>query len=181
MTFETKPVFLIVFPLFSWFTGCFEQVADVANPKGYDSHQLSFQYPRNWQISEDTFTPQVHNLFVESPGDALVIIQCYNSGTTQDLKAFSESFSENARTETPLGEFSDSNFRTLSKEAGYDWIQEEFEISLLGESIPHKRIFGTKKINIRQVLLIFQVAIEDYLKAEPGLNLIRDTLGPSPE
>jgi hypothetical protein len=181
MKFKEKHLLLSIFLLFWCFAGCFEQTADISIPKGYHSNQISFKYPKNWEITQDNYTPAVHNLFVETAGDALVILQSYQSDLAEDLesfsKSFSKSFSESSRTDTPIGEASlGHKFEIIPREAGYEWIREQFEISLLGVSVPHRRIYGTKKIADRQIFLIFQVATEDYSKAEPGFRLIRDTL-----
>jgi hypothetical protein len=55
-------------------------------------------------------------------------------------------------------------------------MQEKWELTILGVSVPFQRIYGTKKIADRQVFIIFQVAEEDYSKAVPGFHLIRDSL-----
>jgi hypothetical protein len=59
---------------------------------------------------------------------------------------------------------------------GYEWILENFTIDLLGESIPHRRLYGTKELGGRKIFLIFQVASEDYAKVESGFQLIWNTL-----
>ena len=185
MKFKEKPLLLSIFLLFWCFAGCFEQTVDISIPKGYDSNQISFKYPKNWEITQDYHTPAVHNLFVKTAGDALVILQSYQSDLSEDLESFSKSFSESSRTDTPIGkaslgykreESSGHKFENIPKEGGYEWIREQFEISLLGVSVPHRRIYGTKKIADRQIFLIFQVATEDYSKTEPGFRLIRETL-----
>ncbi len=167
---------LIPLLLLSCLTACFEEAADLTNPKVYDSNQIFFKYPANWEISQDTYTPAVHNLFVETPGDALVIFQSFPANLANDLKIFSKEFSESMQEQTPIGKISNSDLKSIPKEGGFEWIEEEFEISILGESIPHKRIYGSKKIANRQIILIFQSATEDYPKAVPGFQLIRDTL-----
>ena len=177
MKFKEKHLLLSIFLLFWCFAGCFEQPVDISIPKGYDSNQISFKYPKNWEITQDYYTPAVHNLFVETAGDALVILQSYQPDLAEDLESFSKSFAESSRTDTPIGEASlGHEFENIPKEAGYEWIREQFEISLLGVSVPHRRIYGTKKIADRQIFLIFQVATEDYSKTEPGFRLIRETL-----
>ena len=64
----------------------------------------------------------------------------------------------------------------MTEASGYEWITEDFRIDLLGESIPHQRLYGTKVIRDRRVFLIFQVATEDLTKAKPGFDVIRDSL-----
>ena len=95
----------------------------------------------------------------------------------ESLTTFSKNFSEKmTQTEIPLGEISQSELKTIPKVAGFEGIEETFDISIIGISVPHKRIFLSKKIADRQVFLIYQTAIEDRLQTESGFNLIRDTL-----
>ena len=128
---------LIPLLLLSCLTACFEEAADLTNPKVYDSNQIFFKYPANWEISQDTYTPAVHNLFVETPGDALVIFQSFSANLTNDLKIFSKSFRKVCRSKLRSVRYQ-IRFKIDSKEGGFEWIEEEFEISILGESIPHK-------------------------------------------
>ena len=99
--------------LFSLLLGCFEEVADLSNPKTYNSNQIFFKYPRNWEITDDTFIPAIHNLLIETPGDALVIVQSYQADLAQDLESFSKSFSEDTLLETPVVRISQSEFEPL--------------------------------------------------------------------
>ena len=173
---------IILTLLLSFFVGCFDEAfdlteaADLTDPKEYSSNQIFFNYPKNWEISVDMSTTAIHNLFLETQGEAMVIYQSYPSDMADDLNTFSKTFSESAQTETSIGEISQSELKTIPEEAGFEGIEETFEISIFGVSVPHKRIFLSKKINDRQVFLIYQVAIEDHPKTYPGFNLIKETL-----
>ena len=132
--------------------GCVEEAADLTNPKEYNSNQIFFKYPKNWEISADTSTTAIHNLFVETQGEAMVIYQSYPSDMADDLNTFSQTFSESAQTETPIGEISQSELKTIHEEAGFEGIEETFEISIFGVSVPHKRIFLSKKISAEFII-----------------------------
>ena len=168
--------------LISFFVGCFDgdfdptEAADLTDPKEYNSNQIFFKYPKNWKISGDSFTPAIHNLFVETTGDALVIFQSYQSELAEDLETFSKSFSESHSNGNSSGGDFAIRIKNDSQEGDFEGIQETFDISILGISVPHKRIFLSKKIAERQVFLIYQAAIEDNPQTELGFNLIRDTL-----
>ena len=177
-----RPFLLLAAPLFlGLFAGCGEPQADLSTPKIHQSGGISFEYPKNWRITEDSVTPEIHYLFVETPGDALVILQSYPTGEADDLTAFSKEFSESATTEAPIGKIAKSTFSNIPDAGGYGWIVEDFEINLLGESVPHRRLYGSKEIGERLVFLILQAATEDYSKAEAGFQLIRDTLRDIPK
>ena len=59
------------------FVGCGERNAATDNPTSYSKAGLEFEYPGNWTVTEDTQQAGLRFLIVESPGDAVVIIQIY--------------------------------------------------------------------------------------------------------
>ena len=52
----------------------------------------------------------------------------------------------------------------------------EMQIPSPGESIPLKRAHETRKLVGQEVFLFLRVTSENHLKAEPGFNLIRNSL-----
>lgn len=158
------------------FAGCGEPQADISTPRTHRSGAITFDYPGNWKISDELVTPEIHSLFVETPGDAIVIFQSYPTEEAEDLPTFTKAFSSSAATGTPIGMIVGSTFSDITEADGYEWIVEDFNINLLGVSVPHRRLYGSKMIGERQAFLIFQVAIEDSAKAEAGFHLIRNSL-----
>lgn len=174
---------LCLTPLISFWSGCFDETfdlteaADLTDPQEYNSNQIFFKYPKNWEISSDSNTTAFHNIYMQTQGEAIVIYQSYPSDVAESLTTFSKDFSEKmTQTEIPLGEISKSELKAIPKVAGFEGIEETFDISIIGISVPHKRIFLSKKIADRQVFLIYQAAIEDHPQTESGFYLIRDTL-----
>ena len=196
-----KILFLLTtFSFLALFTACGEPQADLSTPQTHRSSTLGFNYPKNWKITDDTTEEEVRSLIIETPGDAIVIIQSYtivegegqsaNEGKGEsknkeeiqirELTDFAKGFAEIAAAETPIGKMENSTFANAPDVAGFKWIEEKFDITLLGESVPHRRIYGSKTIGNQEIILILQVAIEDYSKAEAGFHLIRDSLLSSP-
>ncbi len=172
-----KPPFLFTAPiLIGLLFGCGEKQPDLSNLITHQSGDIVFDYPGNWKVTDNSLTATIHNLFVETPGDAIVIIQSYPLEMAQELKSFSKDFSESASLGTPLVSINKAAFVELPKQWGYDWISEDFEIVLLGESVPHKRLYGSKEIGGRQIFLILQVPEADYQKVEKGFHLIGNSL-----
>ena len=167
---------LLIVSLLGLFTGCGEPKADLSKSKMHRSGAITFKYPTNWRISEESVAPEIHYLFIETPGDAVVIFQSFPTAEADDLPAFSKAFSNSAATEMPIGKMVGTTFADMPEADGYEWIVENFNINLFGESVPHRRFYGTKVIGDRQIFLIFQVATEDCAKAEPGFHLIRNSL-----
>jgi len=171
---------LLSLPLLALVAGCGEPHADLKKPKSHRSGAITFDYPSNWNIAEELVLPEIHNLFVKTPGNALVILQSYPTDDADSLRGFSSAFSLSAADEAPFGKVAAATLSDLPGAHGYEWIMEEFKIDLLGESVPHRRLYGTKEIGDRKVFLIFQAATEDFSKAEPGFELIRNTLRGAP-
>jgi len=172
-----KPPFLFTAPiLIGLLFGCGEKQPDLSNLITHQSGEIVFDYPGNWKVTDNSLTATIHNLFVETPGDAIVIIQSYPLEMAQELKSFSKDFSDSASLGTPLVSINKAAFSGLPKKWGYDWISEDFEIVLLGESVPHKRLYGSKEVGGRQIILILQVPEADYQKVEKGFHLIGNSL-----
>ena len=66
--------------LISFWGGCFEETfdlteaADLTDPQEYNSSQIFFKYPKNWEISADSNTTAFHNIYMQTQGEAMVII-----------------------------------------------------------------------------------------------------------
>lgn len=156
--------------------GCGEPLPDISSPKTHRSGTITFDYPGNWKVVEDLVTPAVHSLFVETPGDTLVILQSYPVEDAVDLTSFSEAFSKNAMTDSSVVKMDSSVFASLPDASGYKWVREDFNVNLFSESVPHRRLYGIKVMGDRQMVFILQVPTEDYATADAGFQLIRDTL-----
>ena len=155
--------------------GCGEPKADLSTPKTHRSGAITLDYPKHWKITGESVTPEIHSFSIETNGNALVIFQSYPSKAADDLPTFSKSFS-GAATGTPFGKIAGATFASVSEADGYEWIEENFTMSLLGESVPHRRLYGMKDIGGRRIFLIFQVASDDAEKVESGFHLIRKSL-----
>lgn len=173
MKFLNSSLTLVILSLLA---GCGEQQADLISTKSHQSGSISFSYPGNWKITEDSTVVEIQNLFVETPGEALVILQSYPVDIADNLTTFSQSFSFSAADETLIGDVSESTFTDLSNKSGFVWIEEEFHMTLFGETIPHRRLFGAKDIRSQRIFLVMQSASEDYAKVEPGYKLIWSSL-----
>jgi hypothetical protein len=156
-----------------------EEEADLSNPKTHRSGELSFAYPGNWEIGVDQVTTSFHNLFINTPGTAIVILQTYPIEFADDLKTFAGEFSESGAAFTSaLGSVKNSVLTELPSKGGYAWLREDFEmeVALLPISVPHRRLYASKDVGDRRIFLILQVAEEDYPKVGKGFGLIGDSL-----
>lgn len=151
---------------------CSEKPADLDNPKRYNKHGLEFQYPGNWEITKDSRISRVRTVFVESPGDALVIIQVYPPDLAIDLKDFVKNFSDAARDEMPVGSFSKPVFDNEVLVHGHKTINERFDTMLAGQRVPHVRLYERIVSGGTACFLVAQVADEDRSRVINGFGLV---------
>ncbi|MEO1270058.1 MAG: hypothetical protein AAFX99_18375 [Myxococcota bacterium] len=154
-------------------SGCCEQIgaeppADIQNPKTYRKGGLSFSYPGNWTITEDSEDGGIRSVFIETPGDALMTIQVYPEASAQELKDYAKAFSEKSDENMPVIDMGSSDVTPLSDEGGYTRLEETFVVSLLGVDIPHTRMYRKRACGDRVVFVMTQVADEDRDKTEAG-------------
>lgn len=154
------------------FVGCGERSAETDNPRAYNNTGLTFEYPRNWKVTEDSQQESIRNLFVESPGNALLIIQIYSADVALDIQEFAEGFAQSAKDDTPLGSVPDSVLGNVNNSGGYEILTERFSIALLGEKVPHTRTYMRKSVANRVCFIVAQVANEDRSKVTEGFELI---------
>jgi len=167
---------LAFFSLVAFFSGCGEPKADISSPKSHRSGDLVFSYPKNWKIDEDMKLEGFQTIFIETPGEAIVILQSFPKEDSQELMDYAEEFSVGAASETPIGQIVDVKLTQGPQANGYEWVTESFKVNLLGESLSHQRVYGSKDIGEKRVVLIFQVASEDAGNVQAGFDLVRDTL-----
>lgn len=160
--------------------GCGEAPADRAHPKTHRTAGLVFDYPGNWSINEPMPTKDQAFVMIESPGHALAILQCAPKELLPSLDGRAKEFSAMAEGEMPMGELVSEAPQAEPDAHGYRWLSQRFRVRLLGQTVPHRRLYGSKDLGDRSVLLIFQVSDEDAPRAMPGFELIRDSLRTEP-
>ncbi len=152
--------------------GCGERSAKTDNPRSYNKAGIAFEYPGNWEVTEDEQLAGLRYLFVETPGDAIVIIQIYSADDALEIRDFAQNFARSAQEETPFGNVSASVFSSVEKSNGYEILTERFSITLLGENVPHTRIYRRKPVDNKVCLIVAQVAVEDLSKVTMGFEQI---------
>jgi len=154
---------------------CGEPAADISKPSNYNKNGIDFSYPSNWEVTEDSQVEDVRYLFIETPGDAIVIMQLYTQENASDLQEYAEWFSSVSKEETPLAERITKNFSTVvlkTNNGSIKGVRENFSIKLVGINIPHR--IDYYRINGKQyaAYIICQSATEDLKKVAPGFALI---------
>ena len=151
---------------------CGEPSAQVGKPKLYSKDGVTFSYPGNWKVTEDSNQPDFRYIIVETPGDAIFGIHIFPEALAMGLKDYAQWYVDDMSKALPVGRITTSAFAPTRMSGGFEMIKEEFSISLLGETIPHTRHFRRKQTGSEVCYLTSQAASGDYLKASPGFDQI---------
>lgn len=157
------------------FSAC-EPAADISSPQKYAKDGLSFTYPGNWNITEDSVEDEVRTLFVETPGDAIFIVQVFAATDAVDTETLARTYSDEITAALPIGKASPGVFKPLQHKYKdgrvLDGVQENQMMEFLGEKVPHTRAYFQVTSQTRSAMLLCQVATEDLAKARPGCDQI---------
>lgn len=153
-------------------SGCGEPAADVAVSKKYHKDGIAFQHPGNWKVTEATVEEGFHHVMVETPGDALVIVQVFPADDAATLKEYADAFSAAAAEEAPFGVVSKSKFIGLDPQEGWSRTKETFIIQVLGVKVAHTRLYHARDFGHWRCFVLCQTADEDWAKVEAGFRQI---------
>ena len=84
---KIKMITILITFLFT-LIGCGERSADIKHPKSYFKNGLKFSYPGNWTITSDEGPASFRSITVETPGEAIVIIQIYDASEVTSLREY---------------------------------------------------------------------------------------------
>lgn len=159
---------------------CGSPLADVGHPVAFAKGGLQFQMPGNWKVTDDETEDGVRLLFIEEPGDALLIVQLLPSEIAEDLPVYAKNFEQAAKENVAIGTLSESVFLKRRPYGEYESLKETFSISLLGETLPHTRMYYRRTFGDTVCFLIAQVADEDRAKVFRGFKQVLGSLRYSP-
>lgn len=151
--------------------GC-ERKARTDQPRSYAKDGIRFQYPGNWEVTEDVETEGFRHLFVETPGDAILIVQVYAASDAMGLEDFARQFARTATEKTPFGKVGASTFGRVEESDGYESLTERLSISALGQRVRHTRVYRRRQFGRKVCFLIAQVADENHDKVAGGFDQI---------
>lgn len=164
-----------------------EPRADIEHPKRASADGVSFEYPGNWELEEETDEIEgivLRQLTVESPGSATAIVQLMRPPIDVDLERYSASFLQGMNEElksgwTALiaqGKATNQPVRgTLFGEAA-EGRKITMALSIAGEKMPFTIEIWAKRSATATIVLITMVPDEDAAKASPGLEQIKKSL-----
>lgn len=174
---KTKSIALYLLAILSLVSGCNQRpLADLENTKSFQSGGVSFQYPGNWKLQEEPISREFRSIHIETPQNGLMIIQTYPLDHADTLQEYVKKFSESSKAILPFGEISTSTLTPEDTWEGYNWVSEKFDITLLGETKPHYRLYRTKDANGIRLFLILQSTFHDAPMLIAGVDLISKSL-----
>lgn len=158
-------------------SACVEKPADIKNRLQYKNDGISFFYPGNWEVTEDTVVEAVRFIFIETPGDAIMKIEIYPIDQSFELKEFVELDIEALINRTPeiLNLAKDNEIaevKTSIRGIEYSGLKYELGISILGVDIPHVSEFYALHSNDNVAYLVSQVAKDDLRRVNVGFKLV---------
>lgn len=171
-----KLKYLAVLFSFLILLGCGERKADVKNAVLYNKEGVSFNLPGNWAVTEDEEDDGIRYLFVETPGDALVVIHVFaNIDEAPRLEDYADFFVQESMNNMPVGSRSRGLITEIHKTLGdkaFHGYRNAFTATFVGQEYPHTVEFFSVSSSDRSAYLTTQVADEDLPKVEKGFEQI---------
>ena len=169
-----------------------ERAPDLAQPSSYAKDDLAFSFPGNWSVTADQAESGAggssRNVVIESPGNAIVLVQLYMPPVETTAEEFSAELMKTTIQEVehlievrgvkPVTAQGSEPSAVQSVVAGVlrDGVERNFVIRVLGEPVPHRaRTFRIEDAD-SVVFLFAQASTEDWSKVAPGFDLIASTL-----
>jgi len=150
------------------------------NQLEYEKDGLSFSYPANWEVTEDTENEDIRFVFVESPGSAIIKIEVYPKEQSFKLKEFVELDVEALIKEIPSilaldGDNKIEKIKTSINGVELNGYKYEFNISVVNIDVPHISEFYSFPSLKKVAYLTNQVATEDLEKVNGGFKQVLAT------
>jgi len=157
----------------------------------YQEDGLTFEYPSGWKVLEDSVQESVRYVFIESPDEALSVIQVFSIEDAPSLEDFSQSYS--AQTQVipvePEGQSEDvtpsatpqPEFMAITRDLdgkSYEWIVETIPSTVAGIDSSDYREYFRKDSERFSAFLINQVNKDALNKHEGSFEMIFRTLKP---
>lgn len=164
--------------------GLGEPAPELDTTQRFEGHGVSFEYPGSWCAGAETIGAvgaQVHSITIESPGNALSIVQVYGSLPKPQRTPMLGDRAESLQGAAGAGlQLESPVLSTTQREiagAIRDGQVAACSISLLGVDVPRT----LRMYEVGPALAFTHVADEDSATVQPGFDRILDTLTRSPE
>jgi hypothetical protein len=148
--------------------------------KQYEKDGLSFSYPDNWSVTEDSSVDNdIRHINIEDADNTLFIVQVMSPEFDVDLEERSDSFICELPTELPLGKVENVTKGTATREfaqKSFEGVRRRYSIAMMGERIPHTIDFFLIDGTRTNALIMIQVPDEDSRAAEKEIRVIASSI-----
>ena len=164
-----------------------EPTAEVGAPQRYEKDGITFEYPGNWTVKEETAREngiELRTINVESAGNALLMIQSFQPAVEIDLAEHIELTMGAMQEEVgkQVGGLADStrgavtDFEREFLGAKRTGKKAAITITALGEKVPSSVALIGAVLEDRTVLLFTTIPDEDRKRVEPGFDQVITSL-----
>jgi hypothetical protein len=164
-----------------------EPAPNVGSPSHHDAHGLAFDYPGNWTLKgevEDSEGVELYSAEVESPGNALVLMQQFKPAISLEVESLmaevSAGMQEGAKEELGgMADYTEGGTRDIDRTLLGETRpgkEKRFTLGLLGQKVAHTMLLYPLELEDRSLILYLQIPDEDSSKAQPGFDQILDSL-----
>jgi hypothetical protein len=164
-----------------------EPAPNVASPNHHAEHELEFDYPGNWTLEgevEDAEGFELYTVEIESSGNALAMVQQFKPSLPLDVEQLMADVTEGLRAgaKEELGgmfDYVDGGLTDVERTTLGELRkgkEKRYALSGLGEKAEHTMHMYPVELEDRSLILYMQIPDEDRAKAQPGFDLIFDTL-----
>ncbi len=155
----------------------------------YSKDGVSFEHPASWKVTEDSVAQdetRLRSIDLEGPDDAVVTLMFSPFLKAQNIEAFAATTAKNraesAKSASAVAQqlrFGPVTTTPITRNvAGQEskGVSQRFEVSLLGQKLPHEARFFKANLGETTAIIMTQVADESAKAVEPGFALALDTL-----
>ena len=152
----------------------------IITTKVYEKNGLSFSYPDNWKVTEDSILEEGSRYInVEDADDSLLIITLFGADSYVDLNEYVENFEKNLSANIPVGKIIHGTMGETSrviKGQNYNGKRYKYSISLAGENMPHTTDFFSIDGEKLNGVIMIQAPDEDWKATEKEFQVIFDSI-----
>lgn len=162
-----KRLCLLLFSLL--LVSCLDQKPDLSEPKSGTLGSLTFQYPKNWKITNRDQGSDFQSVILDTSSGGIFILKSYPVKESETIQNFAQSFSECASGEASFGKMETESLKGGETE-GANRLTETFYMKLLGQKVEFKRFYEKKIMGDRCVFFILQETSDVIEDSEEGFS-----------
>jgi len=159
---------------------CQDPAIDLTEPASFSGHHVTFSHPRVWSVETRDVGDGWSVIFVEGGGSELHTVVVMPEDEFDGITAFAEGHAAEMSAQIPVGEVSESTWGDVESAdvdgpPGGQSLGEQFSITLMGQEVPHVRIYFSAPGTGRVAMLISQASTDEIERVLPGFDLIVST------